>query len=238
MWSTMIWVILDHWSRSRSSQRNAPLAVVSILPILETIDSNWLVTNYRQITVTQQRVQYFFSYFPRHLLVVFGGLKGLEASLESDEKLTENDPSLVFDHYINTCPGQGSGTIRTEEAILVTMSALRPVITKATRWKSGIWSDLQSTCKSLDVRVPFFFVLIHAPAFESLTVLGCFAQKSIRQRTVRPDLIRFAWWASFVLLCLLTFSSPGLFPEIMGVEKPWKRSPTCKVFYVIGWIIV
>ena len=81
---------------------------------------------------------FFFSYFPRHLLVVFGGLKGLEASLESDEKLTENDPSLVFDHYINTCRGQGSGTIRTEEAILVTMSALRPVITKATRWKSGI----------------------------------------------------------------------------------------------------
>ena len=70
--------------------------------------------------------------------MAFGGLKGLEASLESDEKLTENDPSLVFDHYINTCHGQGSGTIRTEEAILVTMSALRPVITKATRWKSGI----------------------------------------------------------------------------------------------------
>ena len=81
---------------------------------------------------------FFFSYFSRRLLVVFGGLKGLEASLESDEKLTENDPSLVFDHYINTCPSQGSGTIRTEEAILVTMSALRPVITKATRWKSGI----------------------------------------------------------------------------------------------------
>ena len=67
---------------------------------------------------------------------MFGGLKGLEASLESDEKLTANDPSLVFDYYMNTCPGQGSGTIRTEEAILVTMSALRPVIAKATLWKS------------------------------------------------------------------------------------------------------
>ena len=67
---------------------------------------------------------------------MFGGLKGLEASLESDEKLTANDPSLVFDYYVNTCPGQGSGTIRTEEAILVTMSALRPVIAKATLLKS------------------------------------------------------------------------------------------------------
>lgn len=74
----------------------------------------------------------------RHLLVVFGGLKGLETSLESDENLQANDPSLVFDHYVNTCPGQGSGTIRTEEAILVTMSALRPIIAKATHWISTL----------------------------------------------------------------------------------------------------
>ncbi|XP_068723995.1 putative methyltransferase C9orf114 [Montipora capricornis] len=74
----------------------------------------------------------------RHLLVVFGGLKGLEASLESDEQLTVNEASLVFDHYVNTCPGQGSGTIRTEEAILVTMSALRPMIASATNWKPDI----------------------------------------------------------------------------------------------------
>lgn len=65
--------------------------------------------------------------------MVFGGLKGLETSLESDENLPANDPSLVFDYYVNTCPGQGSGTIRTEEAILVTMSALRPIIAKATQ---------------------------------------------------------------------------------------------------------
>ena len=228
IWSTMVRVISDHWSWPRSSQTNAPLVVVSIVPILETVNCNRLVTIYRQMTVSQRWLQHFFSYFSRHLLVVFGGLKGLEASLESDEKLTENDPSLVFDHYINTCPGQGSGTIRTEEAILVTMSALRPVITKATRWKSGIWSDLRSTWKSLEVRVPLF--LIHAPALESLTVSGCFAQKWIRQRAVRPDLIRFAWCASFFLLCLFSFSSPGLFPEKVGEENPWKRSPRCKVF--------
>lgn len=79
---------------------------------------------------------------------------------------------------------------------------------------------------------------IHAPAFESLTVSGCFAQKWIRQRAVRPDLIRFARCASFALLCLFSFSSPRLFPEKVGVENPWKRSPRCKVFYVIGWMIV
>ena len=49
-----------------------------------------------------------------HLLLVFGGLKGLESCLESDESLQETDIELLFDHYVNTCPGQGSRTIRTE----------------------------------------------------------------------------------------------------------------------------
>lgn len=50
-----------------------------------------------------------------HLLIVFGGLKGLEASLESDESLSNvNDPKDLFDYYLNTCPDQGSNTIRTE----------------------------------------------------------------------------------------------------------------------------
>ncbi|XP_057317313.1 putative methyltransferase C9orf114 [Hydractinia symbiolongicarpus] len=63
-----------------------------------------------------------------HLLIVFGGLKGLEASLESDETLYETDIELLFDCYVNACPNQGSRTIRTEEAILVTLSAMRPKI--------------------------------------------------------------------------------------------------------------
>lgn len=65
----------------------------------------------------------------KHLLVVFGGLKGLEIALESDEKLSEvEDPADLFDLYLNTCPNQGSRTIRTEEAILISLAALRPKI--------------------------------------------------------------------------------------------------------------
>ena len=88
------------------------------------------------------QIDLLLAFFFRHLLVVFGGLKGLETSLESDETVPANDPSLVFDHYVNTCPGQGSGTIRTEEAILVTMSALRPIIAKATAWTQTIGNSL------------------------------------------------------------------------------------------------
>ena len=49
-----------------------------------------------------------------HALVVFGGVQGLETSLDADDSLDIDDPSLLFDHYLNTCPQQGSNTIRTE----------------------------------------------------------------------------------------------------------------------------
>lgn len=67
----------------------------------------------------------------KHLLIVFGGVAGLESALEADDKLKADDPSELFDLYLNTCPSQGSRTIRTEEAILVSLAALRPKIDKA-----------------------------------------------------------------------------------------------------------
>ncbi|XP_062507487.1 putative methyltransferase C9orf114 [Corticium candelabrum] len=65
-----------------------------------------------------------------HLLIVFGGVKGLEAALEADERLHVSEVGLLFDYYVNTCPNQGSRTIRTEEALLISMSAFRPHIDK------------------------------------------------------------------------------------------------------------
>ncbi|XP_056678859.1 putative methyltransferase C9orf114 homolog isoform X3 [Monodelphis domestica] len=66
-----------------------------------------------------------------HAIVVFGGLQGLEAGVEADPNLEVTDPSVLFDFYLNTCPGQGSRTIRTEEAILISLATLRPHITGA-----------------------------------------------------------------------------------------------------------
>ena len=59
---------------------------------------------------------------------MFGGVKGLEYCLECDPDLEEGEVSALFHHYLNICPDQGSRTIRTEEAILITLSALRPLI--------------------------------------------------------------------------------------------------------------
>jgi predicted SPOUT superfamily RNA methylase MTH1 len=64
----------------------------------------------------------------KHILVVFGGVAGIEDVVANDSGLTQDSaeaPSL-FDWYLNTCPAQGSNTIRTEEAMLVTLSVLRP----------------------------------------------------------------------------------------------------------------
>lgn len=58
--------------------------------------------------------QWFPSLGARHALVVFGGLQGLEAGVDADPNLEVAEPSVLFDLYLNTCPGQGSRTIRTE----------------------------------------------------------------------------------------------------------------------------
>ena len=46
--------------------------------------------------------------------MVFGGLKGLEYSFESDESLRDTDVSLLFDHFVTYCSNQGTRTVRTE----------------------------------------------------------------------------------------------------------------------------
>jgi len=63
-----------------------------------------------------------------HLLIVFGGVGGLETALQADGKLDAEDPKDLFDKYINVCPQQGSRTIRSEEAVFVSMAAFRPKI--------------------------------------------------------------------------------------------------------------
>lgn len=62
--------------------------------------------------------------FPRfrHALIVFGGLQGLEKAIEREED--DVTAEQLFHFYINTCPKQGSRTIRTEEAILISLSCL------------------------------------------------------------------------------------------------------------------
>ncbi|NXK32149.1 CI114 methyltransferase, partial [Piprites chloris] len=102
-------------------------AVFSECPFKEGYDLS-IGTSERGSPVDQVTLPSF-----RHALIVFGGLEGLEAGVDVDPNLEVTDPSALFDFYLNTCPGQGSRTIRTEEALLISLSALRPHIQEAVK---------------------------------------------------------------------------------------------------------
>ncbi|KAF1952649.1 DUF171-domain-containing protein [Byssothecium circinans] len=57
----------------------------------------------------------------KHLLIVFGGVAGLEPAVATDPelegKLSKETASELFDAWVNLVQGQGSRTIRTEEAV-------------------------------------------------------------------------------------------------------------------------
>lgn len=63
-----------------------------------------------------------------HALIAFGGPLGLEDCYQKDSRHAADDVTALFDTWINTCPNQGSRTIRTEEAILISMSYLQAAL--------------------------------------------------------------------------------------------------------------
>ncbi|KAG6513111.1 hypothetical protein ZIOFF_023419 [Zingiber officinale] len=73
----------------------------------------------------------------RHLLIVFGGLAGLEESIKEDDSLKGKDVHDVFNSYLNTCPLQGSRTIRTEEAIFISLQYFQDPIKRAQQQCNG-----------------------------------------------------------------------------------------------------
>lgn len=67
-----------------------------------------------------------------HVLLVFGGVAGLETAARNDSELqstgiSSSSVSELFDYWANVCPGQGSRTIRTEEAIWLGLMGLKTV---------------------------------------------------------------------------------------------------------------
>ena len=81
----------------------------------------------------------------KHALIVFGGVEGLETVVSAEEELAEveDDVPSLFDHYLNLCPQQGSRTIRTEEALLVGLAALKPHLERG-----GLtWQNADGACE-------------------------------------------------------------------------------------------
>jgi len=69
----------------------------------------------------------------QHMLIVFGGVAGLETAARNDAELAKMGISPagvgeLFDHWVNVLPGQGSRTIRTEEAVWLGLMGLRAAV--------------------------------------------------------------------------------------------------------------
>ena len=66
----------------------------------------------------------------RHALIVFGGVAGIEECVDADEslKLPGSESRKLFDMWVNICKFQGSRTIRTEEAVLITLAKMSPLL--------------------------------------------------------------------------------------------------------------
>jgi len=65
-----------------------------------------------------------------HMLLVFGGQNGIEGCVDADERLTTKgkDADTLFDQFLNLCPATGCKQVRTEEAVLVGLAKLKPLI--------------------------------------------------------------------------------------------------------------
>ena len=69
----------------------------------------------------------------KHCLIIFGGISGIEGMMIDDEHNKLNSSENIaknFDLYLNTCMNQGLRTIRTEEAILISLAVIRPELDK------------------------------------------------------------------------------------------------------------
>jgi predicted SPOUT superfamily RNA methylase MTH1 len=84
----------------------------------------------------------------KHMLIVFGGVLGIEEAITADSNFDFDDTSLVFNEYLNTCPQQGSRTIRTEEAVLITLAELRTKLIPEYQPVDPVQSSPE--CKSVD----------------------------------------------------------------------------------------
>ena len=68
-----------------------------------------------------------------HLMIVYGGVAGLETAARNDPELSKagirsENVGELFDLWVNVLPGQGSRTIRTEEAVWLGLMGISPFV--------------------------------------------------------------------------------------------------------------
>ena len=69
----------------------------------------------------------------QHAIIVFGGVAGIEECVDAEESLSlpGDESKKLFDLWLNVAKYQGSRTIRTEEAVFISLAKLSPALMKA-----------------------------------------------------------------------------------------------------------
>ena len=95
-------------------------------------DPKFCLRKKRPATTKRQKTEDSDNERFNHLLIVFGGVAGIEESVDADESMAipGEDSKKMFDVWVNICPYQGSRTIRSEEAVFIALSRLSPYIAK------------------------------------------------------------------------------------------------------------
>jgi len=90
----------------------------------------------------------------RHALIVFGGVAGIEECVDADEqcKTPGSNSRQLFDVWVNICPFQGSRTIRTEEAVMISLSRFSPHIMAAANDTKETDADVKSNEGTKDIQ--------------------------------------------------------------------------------------
>ena len=88
----------------------------------------------------------------QHSLIVFGGVSGIEECMDADEtlKVPGSQSRSLFDLWVNTCPYQGSRTIRTEEAVLISLCRLSPYIATNATTPGLLWQPTVTLTSAID----------------------------------------------------------------------------------------
>lgn len=112
------------------SVRKAPSvsAVLTEGPYEEGYDMS-IGTSERGLPISQAFPEHKEANF-KHLLIAFGGPRGLEYAAMNDPELSQigiQGPRTreLFDHWVNALPNQGTRSIRTDEAMLIALTGLR-----------------------------------------------------------------------------------------------------------------
>jgi len=89
----------------------------------------------------------------QHAIIMFGGVAGIEECVDADESMTlpGKDSMKLFDVWVNTCPFQGSRTIRTEEAVFISLARFRPLFASNSSEQGSVVEKTPPAASTADI---------------------------------------------------------------------------------------